>query len=373
MRIIQVLAVLSPDNVYGGPATVAVDQCRALAEAGHDVTLAAGAMGFDGPLPREFDGAPVQLFPVRRAVPKTGFAGITAPALNVWLARQRKQVDVVHVHLARDLLTLPTALQAQAMGLPTFVQTHGMVDPSSSPLAKVLDGVMTRRVLRASRRTFVLTEAEGRDVHEVAGDGVRTQVLPNGIKVTDADMPDKATDEGPLVLFLARLAPRKRPLAFVEAAVELAPEFPTARFRLVGPDEGAAQEVEELIARSGLQGRIEWVGPAGREECTRHMNEAQVYVLPSVNEPFGMTVLEAMRAGIAPIVTDTCELGPMLERTGSGQVSAPEPAALASAMRRYLQDEQLRREAGRRAFETVRSEFSMDSVRDQLLARYQKE
>jgi len=93
-------------------------------------------------------------------------------------------------------------------------------------------------------------------------------------------------------------------------------------------------------------------------------------VLPSVNEPFGMTVLEAMRAGIPAIVTDSCELGPMLIRSGSGAVSGPEPERLAEAIRPYLMNSELRRQSGERAFATVRDEFSINAIRDQLLGGY---
>ncbi len=368
MKIIHILAVLSPENVYGGPATVAVDQCRALAAAGHDVTLVAGAMGFEGDLPSSIDGAPVKLFPARTLVPMTGFAGLAAPGLEAWVALHVRQADAVHVHLARDLLTLPAAALAQTLGARVHVQTHGMIDPSDSALAKALDLALTRRVLRRAENVFCLTEAEVADVHEVAGPTVRAKVLPNGILVDHE--PPVRQGAAPNVLFLARLAPRKRPEAFVRAAIELAPDFPESTFTLVGPDEGAADEVQRLIKESHLGERIIWRGPAGRAECTAYMEAADLYVLPSVNEPFGMTVLEAMRAGIPAVVTDSCELGPMLTLSGSGAVSGLEPEQLAETIRPFLSDGEVRRRAGERAFETVRAEFSMDAIRDQLVASY---
>lgn len=368
MRIVQALAVLSPDNIYGGPATVAIDQCRALAAAGHEVVLLAGAIGYHSPHPTLLHGVNVRLFPIRRLVPGTGFAGIAAPGMNLWLARNLGLADVLHVHLARDLLTLPAAAQAQLQGASVFLQTHGMVDESSSPLAAGLDTVMTRRVLRKSRMTFVLTEAEGRDVGAVAP-GTPTQVLLNGI-VVDGPLPGRGRVASPLVLFLARLAPRKRPEAFVEAALKLLAEFPQARFRLVGPDEGSAGRVVSLIERHGVQDRIQWVGPASRDECAQHMREADLYVLPSVNEPFGMTVLEAMRAAIPAIVTDSCELGPVLEGSRSGLVSGASPEELAAAMREYLANPQRRLQDGRNAYDTVIRHFSMERVSSDLEAAY---
>ena len=61
MRVLQVVSLVSPQGEYGGPTRVALAQCRALRDAGHDVVLAAGSWGYD-PVPREVDGVRVRLF-----------------------------------------------------------------------------------------------------------------------------------------------------------------------------------------------------------------------------------------------------------------------------------------------------------------------
>ena len=160
MKIVQVATLFTPENAYGGPTTVALGHCRGLIEVGHDVTLVAGAQGYTGPLPTRIQGVPVKLFPVQRVLPKAGFAGLTSVGLLAWLRKQLPTVDALHVHLARDLVTLPAAGLALAAKVPLFAQTHGMIDPSDNPLAKPLDAALTRRVLRAAKRVFFLTDAD---------------------------------------------------------------------------------------------------------------------------------------------------------------------------------------------------------------------
>ncbi|MBK5249133.1 MAG: hypothetical protein JJE50_06815, partial [Actinomycetales bacterium] len=74
MRIISVVTLFSPDGAYGGPTRVAVNQAAALRRLGHQVVIAAGGRGYAHP-PEHVHGVPLRLFPVRTAVPGTGFAG----------------------------------------------------------------------------------------------------------------------------------------------------------------------------------------------------------------------------------------------------------------------------------------------------------
>src|SRR3954447_13784606 len=109
MRIFSIVSLVDPDGSYGGPTRVAVNQARALIERGHEVTLVAAHSGFHGQVPDEVQGVPARLFPARRLVPRTGFAGIASVGMLRYLRHAVRAVDVCHLHLARDLVTLPAA------------------------------------------------------------------------------------------------------------------------------------------------------------------------------------------------------------------------------------------------------------------------
>lgn len=368
MRILQIATVITPENAYGGPTTVALGHCRALLERGHDVTLVAGAKGFAGELPTTFQGVPVKLFPVVQVIPGAGFAGMACPQMLRWLATEARRADAVHVHLARDFVSLPAASLVQNLGVTTCVQTHGMIDPSEKLLARPLDASLTRRVLRAAHRVFHLTEVERAGVLAVAGPGLRLEELHNGLDA--GSMPGPVAHERTTVLYLARLQERKRPLVFVQAARELAERHPEVDFRLVGPDEGQGEQVREAIAAAGLGERLRWDGPADRAGCQQAMSVADVYVLPSVDEPYPMSVLEAMASRLPVVVTRTNGLAPAIERGQAGTVVEHDPAALAPAIGRYLDDPELRRRTGGQARALIDREFSMGPIVDQLVTAY---
>lgn len=368
MRILQIVTLITPEGAYGGPVTVALNQCRALAEAGHDVTLVAGGDGFDGDFPSTFQGVDVKLFKTRQVLPGAGFAGLAAPGMLPWLNRQLQHVDAVHVHLARDFVGLPAASLAQNRGVPTCVQTHGMIDPSDNPLAKPLDAVLTKRVLRAARRVFHLTPVEKAGVQAVAGPGVRLEELHNGLDEDSLITP--VAHPGVTVLYLARLQARKRPMEFVGAAKALADRFPDARFRMVGPDEGEGDQVKQAIQASGLGDRLAWDGPADRDGCRRAMAEADIYVLPSVDEPYPMSVLEAMGAHLPVIITESCGLAPAVDAGRAGTVTSEQSGAIIAAVEKFLADPAERAATGERARRLVVEEFSMGPIIDKLVQCY---
>jgi glycosyltransferase involved in cell wall biosynthesis len=215
-------------------------------------------------------------------------------------------------------------------------------------------------VLRAAAAVFHLTEQERADLVRVARTSTLPLVfLPNGVPkstyVADAY-------GGHEVLYLARLHARKRPLVFVEAAIALHREFPQARFTLVGADEGEAADVMARIESADAHGYIAWEGSLPPEKTLERMSRASIYVLPSVNEPFAMTVLEAMSVGLPTIVTNTCGLVPQLHNPNAIAVVDHSLEGLINETKRLLSDPAARVTLGQQARSEAEAHFSIGSV-----------
>jgi glycosyltransferase involved in cell wall biosynthesis len=363
MRILQVVALLSPDGAFGGPARVALNQSAELIKRGHNVTVAAASRGYRQ-LPTELNGVPVRLFNARTLLPGVGFPGMGAPALARWFRHSADEFEVVHIHFGRDLVVLPVAVTARRHKVAYVLQTHGMVVPSSHPLAGPLDSVWTRKVLRGASAVLYLNEQEREQLGKVAGSQLRLALVPNGV-------PDyRPVDRGPgppEVLFVARMHPRKRPMVFVDMAKALLAEGVDARFTLVGPDEGEGAAIQ---AAAKSDSRICWEGALSPDAIPRRMSEASVYVLPSLREPYPMTVLEAMSVGLPVVIASDCGLAAAVKQARCGVVvdgGAPEYEA---AVKSVLADPPGRQTMGERGRETARSEFGMRDVGDRLMAVY---
>ncbi|CAM2735713.1 glycosyltransferase [Skermania piniformis] len=355
MQILHAVTLISPDAAYGGPVQVALNQAVALRRLGHQVQVAAGVRGYRVP-PTEQQGVPLVTAPARFIAPGLGFASLAAPAL---LRRVSwSELDLVHLHLARDLVMLPLAAAVLRYRLPYVVQPHGMLVARSNPLAPMLDLALVRRVLRGARAVFHLTEGERDALTEVAGPGLRLVALPNGVPEYRSVEPGPA-ESVPEVLYLARLQERKRPLDFVDAGIALLDAGVRARFTLVGPDEGEGGTVGRRIA--GHAG-IRWTGPVPAGAGPARMRRASVFVLPAVDEPYPMAVLEAMAVGLPVVLTTGCDLADFVRDTRSGVVVEPKVAALTTAIGDLLADPAEARAAGERGRSAVRDLLGMPTV-----------
>lgn len=383
--IVHVVTLVTPDASFGGPVTVAVNQAHGLVERGHDVLLTGGVSGFPQ-IPPDVGGVPAKLYPARRVVPGIGFSGLSAPGLGAFLRSRRTDIDVMHVHLTRDFVTLPAAWWAMRNGVPVVLQCHSMVDVSKRWLAKPLDPVWTRPTLRRASRIFFLTDLECRRLIELAGNGLALERLHNGVPVgplsSRAAMTAHAAlanGSGPMrdrpeVLFLARLVAQKRPKLFAEIAIELLKSGSPANFTIIGPDGGEAGAVDAVIDSlpEHLRGRLRRLPAIRPEQVAARIAEAAVYVLPSINESYPMSVLEAMSVSRPVIVTTTCGLASAINNHRCGIVVDESADQLSSAINDVLSNRVLAREMGERARRAVENEFSVDSVVDRLELVYRE-
>ncbi len=361
MRLLHVATLVSPDGAFGGPVRVAENQVAALRARGHDVVLTAGQRGFADGLPTPVDGS--RLFPALQ-LPGTGFSGLLAPAMLRWLRTALRGVDAVHVHLGRDLVTLPAAVLALQAGVPLVLQTHGMVVASRHPLAAPLDALLTRRALTGASSVLYLTQDERAGLQAVVrGAGLPLRALGNGVPVTERPAPLPARPE---VLFCARLHRRKRPGMFVRMAERLLREGIDASFVLVGPDEGEGQEVQAAVGRVADASRLRWEGALPPSRTLERMQRSSLLVLPSVDEPYPMSVLEALSVGRPVVVTDSCGLAPSVQQSGCGTVVDESEDALVAAVGALLREPATLAAMAAACLPAVAEHFSMDAVADVL-------
>ena len=347
VRIVHVLSYVSVGGDYGGPVAVARAQTHELALRGHDVTLVAG---WDGLAELTIPGVHVRLFKVHR-IPGLGFAGHFSAAMVRVVRELARTADIVHLHCARDLVQLGSALTSRSAA--SVLQSHGMIRSDSRPLARVIDAVATRRVLVGARGHLVLVAGERADIADVS----RGKVSPDQVfairnGVPPSQLRARWSETDPTVVFVSRLHRRKRPVTFVEMAAVLLSRGHRVRFDLYGSDEGERGAVEDAIRSRGLSDRVTWRGPLEPQSVLGVMSQSQVFVLPSVDEPFPMAVLEALSTGLPCVITDKTGISDELQRARAAIVTDGSTEQLAAAVERLLSSRHEWEEAsaaGRRA------------------------
>ncbi|MDR6891605.1 glycosyltransferase involved in cell wall biosynthesis [Falsarthrobacter nasiphocae] len=294
---------------------------------------------------------------------------MSAPTMAPWLLANLSRFDAVHLHFARDLVLVPAAAAVLAARRKYVAQTHGMVVPNSKKSAKILDSVVVRRALSRADVVYALVETERAELLKVEPKA-QVEVLPNGLDF-DEPRPQANPAEKTDVLYLARLAPRKRPMDFVQAAKLLAADFPEWTFSLVGPDEGEVEAINRVLAADpALARRVRWEGPLAPDQTAGRMAQAGVYVLPAEREPFGMTIIEAQAVGLPVVMRSDCGIAPGIVNADAGVAYDGGAEELAAALRPLLSSPEARTSLGERAQQYVRSAFGVSSVVDRLERRY---
>jgi glycosyltransferase involved in cell wall biosynthesis len=167
------------------------------------------------------------------------------------------------------------------------------------------------------------------------------------------------------VLALGRLGQRKGTYDLL-CAVESLPAHVRSRVHLRLAGDGEVDQVRAQVAARGLGDTVDvvgWLGPRERDEALR---QADIFVLPSYDEGLPMALLEAMAHGLVPITTPVGGIPEAVTDGVHGLLVPPgDPAALARALHRLVENDTLRERLGHHAHLQAAT-FDVDGWRDEL-------
>jgi glycosyltransferase involved in cell wall biosynthesis len=313
MMILHVFTLHSDKNEFGGPIRVALNLAKEQLARGETAMLFGLERGFGSSI-GTVENVHANLFPAKQIHESLGFSGLFNIKALFWAWRNLRIFDVVHIHLARDLVSLPVAAMCRIRKIPYVLQTHGMVDESSKLFAKVLDVLLTQFVLRGASRIFSLTPEETKSLYVVGGRGLAVTSIPNGISISEKS--EQQARQG--ICFYARLQERKHPERFFEVAKRLIQSGEIDQATVAGPDEGQLSLLQPYLNE---EPQIQYVGPLDHDAGLSLLSGSLVNLLPSRNEPFPMSILESLSMGTPVVITETCGLAPYIREHGGGVVS----------------------------------------------------
>jgi len=318
------------------------------------------------PLRAELDGIEVRYVPfLAPPRPRTygSWGAWAAPSLRLALRRLRREFpyDLVHAHYAAPG---GDAVRRARPGAPYVVSVHG---GDVLSVARRPDGERPVRAALAGARLVLANsaaiEATARDLGARA-----TRVVHLG-----TDVPSERSDGGSALVTVAHLVARKRHADVLRALWLLRDSHPTLAWIVVG-DGPERPELERLAAELGLSGRLHFTGQLPHEEAVATARRGALFVLPSVDEAFGVAYVEAMAAGV-PAIGSLGEPGPEeIAAAGGGiRLVAPgDPEALAAELRGLLDEPRWRRELGREARATVEASFTWPRCGEATVAAYEE-
>jgi glycosyltransferase involved in cell wall biosynthesis len=170
--------------------------------------------------------------------------------------------------------------------------------------------------------------------------------------------------------FLGRLEPMKAVDLFPEMLSLLKPDFPTLRFLMTGEGSLKNQILDEF-AKEKVSGMVDYLGVVQTDQVPKLINQSRVFIYPSREEPFGLSILEAMACGVPVVTTNVFGPSEIITNNVDGLVVPPENVReLVNAVGSLLTSENLQTEIGRNARQTVENRFDIKLHYEQLIQSY---
>jgi glycosyltransferase involved in cell wall biosynthesis len=381
LRILQIVPSIA--LVYGGPSQMVLGLSQSLAAHGADVTvLTTDANGDAGqppltvPLDRpvEQDGYQIRYF---RCAPFRRYK--FSIDLLRWLSVHAKEFDIAHIHALFSPVSTFAATVARSQHLPYILRPLGTLDPADlqkKRQVKQLYAALFERANLANAAAVHFTSDQEAKISERFGAITRDLIIPLGVASSSVrSRSSSPASAPPTVLFMSRLDPKKGLDLLLPALEHLLQTGLSFRFVLAGAnpqDPAYEQQIRDRIQASPLANCTTMAGFVTGEAKAALLQSADLFVLPSYYENFGIAVAEAMAAGVPVVISDQVHIWPAIQQAQAGWISSCQVPALTHQLHLALQNADDRRQRGENAKAYASQHYSWDAIAQQTIEVYQQ-
>ena len=385
MRVLHVIPAVAPR--YGGPSQAVIEMCLALQRAGVDVELCATDADGNGRLDVEL-GKPTLYRGVRthffRRDRSEAFK--FSRSMDHWLDGSIVGYDIVHIHAVFSHATHAAARACRRHRVPYIVRPLGTLEPWSMqqkrPRKLIAWHLFFRRVLHEAAAVHYTTEQE-RELTERSLKLSGGIVIPNGVDGELLEVQASGKFRGqhgipadaPFVLTLSRLHPKKGIDLLLNAFIDLKAQNKLAEWHLVVAGDGEANYVERLrrIARgTAAESAVHWVGWLEDAAKFEALAEADLFVLSSFQENFGIGAVESMACGAPVLLSRQVGLASEVRNAGAGWVANLNGAGLRDGLAEATDNPTELATRGNAARELVRERFTWPRIAAEWTAVYER-
>ncbi len=378
MKVLHVLSNMDPGS--GGPARAITGLALAQKSAGLDPQVFSTYPGdFDKSLVLQLKQKDISVKLVGPTTPPLQ----SHPELKDSLHKQIQKADIVHIHALWEEAQYQAARISHKLGKPYIFRPCGMLDPWSLEQGKwkkkaYLNFRLRKYLDNASALHF--TTKEEKDLTAPLKLKGRKFVLPNGIDLSEfQDLPDPGflsekypeTQGKQKILFLSRVHYKKGLPLLIDAFSRIDHE----NFVLIiaGPDaDNYRAELMPQIESRNISDKTIFTGMLGGIDRIKAMVDADLFILPSHQENFGISVVEAMASGKPVIVSEAVNLASFVREKSLGEVVSLNSDHLLKAMKKMLSDRLNLEETGRRARNIVMKKYDWNRITKRLAQVYER-
>jgi glycosyltransferase involved in cell wall biosynthesis/O-antigen/teichoic acid export membrane protein len=396
VRICLVTEIFHPED-QGGQGRQAFALARRMSVQGAVVTVATRRNFAASGASEVIDGirisrlAPTGLLKGKgwRAIPPTL---LFLALLFLHLARQRKSFDVILVQGVKAVL-IPTLLAASLLRKRCIVKVDAVAEleheltPESLAQMKLREGAIIVRLwarlrdalLRKADATVAISAEIAAALARRVGSATRVVRIPNGLELEDASAGADRSElrrhlqlpDGLIAIYTGRLSRAKGLPMLLEVWSQIAGQHPGVHLVLVGSGDrsfdGCEQELRDYARAARLESRVTFTGHV--ENVRDYLQASDFFVSCSDSEGFGLSLVEAMAAGL-PCISTAVGVAPEVIRDGHEGWLIPvrDPVALSAALQAALDQRSALPAIGAAARRAVASRFDMDKVARRFLA-----
>jgi glycosyltransferase involved in cell wall biosynthesis len=387
MKVLQIVPSLS--LIYGGPSQMVMGLSTALAAANVHVTVLTtdsngdvGQAPLDVPLetPIQQDGYEVIYF---RCAPFRRYK-FSANLLR-WLAAHAQDYDLAHIHALFSPISTAAAMMARQVGLPYILRPLGTLDPADlqkkKQLKRLYAQLLERPNLSGAAAVHFTADQEAK-VSERFGVITRDLVIPLGVSLPETHLGEVGVrsqmgipDDRPLLLFMSRIEPKKGLDLLIPALEQLITAGVDFHFVLAGanpqdPQYEAAMVHQIQASPLGLHTTI--TGFISGSQKTALLQAADLFVLPSYYENFGIAVAEAMAVGTPVVISDQVHIWRDIQQADAGWVTPCDAIALAQTLQSALTNRAEWQRRGVRAREFANQHYSWQAIAQRMIQGYEQ-
>jgi glycosyltransferase involved in cell wall biosynthesis len=303
------------------------------------------------------------------------FGGYLYMASLFWyLWRRRADYEILHVHglnyhaavavLAARWFNRKTVVKLANSGQASDIRKMRM--GQQLPLSRFLIPLALQ-----SDRFVATSNAIVQELIEAGVPADRITQLPNGVETDSIPARvDYALHDSVRLIFVGRLHEQKGLDVLLAAFQQLSSAYPHLNLRLQLLGDGPLRsDLMELSQTLGIAPQVDFAGMT--DQVFEHLQEADIFVLPSRAEGLSNALLEAMTCGLPVVVSNIAANVSVTEHEKNGLVfSAGDPNSLASALALLLEQPELRARLGKAARQTIENRYSLDSIAERYVSLY---
>lgn len=374
MKILHITPSYKPAYIYGGPIASVSKLCEFEVRSGHVVHVATtNANGRKEHLKvptntfQFVDGVLVRYF--KSQVNDTAYVSF---GLWVFLIRNCKKYDIVHIHSWWNLLAVISCLICQLRGMKIIISPRGMLNPyifnsGKQKVKRILHSTIGRQLLR--KCIFHATSNQEYNDCIKLINGWEGFVIPNMIELPNIDI-EKNENSKFSMTFLSRIHQVKG-LEFLFEAIALI-EFPLI-LRIAGRgDDIYINKLKQLSKELQIEDKIEWIGWHGPDDKFLELMNADMFVLTSYTENFACVIIEALYMGTPVLISEPIGLSNFVKENDLGWVSVLDSKAIAKSIIDANFNLQKRKHIQSIARSIIVNHFSEETLGEEYINEYNK-